>query len=183
MKCGLWLVSIAVLGLGCASQKAAVAADERPVNVGRKYIDPDLGFELVRPEGNWQLDANNDTTSEGVAVPVVLRNKDTGAQVVLQIAPAVATPTQFAERLTTGLRDHPGFTATDPMPVPLSDSAVGFDFEMGEKVQGKVAVVEGGSGRVFMMMATWPKAIPGAVAAVDEIFTSVKPVPRSGSGG
>ena len=188
LGCG---VAVMFGSFGCAGHQG-VAARQAPPRVdaqeasnghpflGRKYLDPVLGFEIARPEGNWQLDANDEKTTEGVAVPVVLRHKETGAQVVIQIAPAVATPTQFAERLTSGLRSHPGFTSTDPEPLPLADGAVGFRFAMGQRVQGKVAVEEGGSGQVFMMMATWPSNAPAAVpSSIDEIFGSVHAVPKS----
>lgn len=146
----------------------------------RKYVDPELGFEIARPEGSWQLDASDESSSEGLRIPVVLRHRDSGAQVVLQVAPAIATPAQFAERLTHGLRNHPGFVASDPEPIPLNDSSVGFDFSMGDQIVGKVAVVDGGDGQVFVMMATWPamvsKHVPEGVAT---IFASVKAIPRS----
>jgi hypothetical protein len=101
--------------------------------------------------------------------------------VVLQVAPAVATPVQYAERLNQGLRDQPGFVASDPQPIPLSDSAVGFDFQVGEGVRGRVAVTEGSPGRVFMMLATWPAGAPEDVAqSVEELFSAVRPFPEHG---
>jgi hypothetical protein len=141
-------------------------------------VDPELGFEIVRPDGSWQMDVNDDLTPEGVATPVVLRHKDSGAQVVLQVAPAIATPTQYAERLTNGLKAHSGFTTTDPEPLPLSESAVGFRFSMGDKVIGRVAVREGTQGHVLMMLATWPANSPDVSRSVDQIFGSVQPVPH-----
>lgn len=189
---------ILVLGMfGCATQHAASAPGKAqrgevhgasaPVEQAsftkpaeRRYVDPQLGFEIIRPMGNWQLDANDEITPEGLAIPVVLRQRETGAQVVIQVAPAVASPAQFAERLTAGLRSHPGFTSTDPEPIPLAEGAVGFAFALGNKVSGKVAVVEGKSGQVFMMMATWPADAPTAVAmGVDEVFNSLRPIPRT----
>jgi hypothetical protein len=68
----------------------------------------------------------------------------------------VASPTQSAERLNTGLRQQPGFVATDPEPIPLSEDAVGFDFTLADKVKGRVAVLAGKTGQVFLIMATWP---------------------------
>lgn len=190
-----------VLGIsGCATQHAASAppstaqrgealaqGPRAPIERAsftkppeRRYVDPQLGFEIIRPAGNWQLDANDEITPEGLAIPVVLRQRETGAQVVIQVAPAVASPAQFAERLTAGLRSHPGFTSTDPEPIPLAEGAVGFAFALGNKISGKVAVVEGKSGQVFMMMATWPADAPSAVAmGVDEVFNSLRPLPRT----
>ncbi|MHB8875053.1 MAG: hypothetical protein ACYC8T_15315 [Myxococcaceae bacterium] len=145
----------------------------------RRYVDPVFGFELVRPVGNWRMEINDERSPEGVAVPVVLHDADSGAQVVLQVAPAVATPSEFAFRLAAGLRRHPGFIAADPEPLPLSENAVGFGFTLGDAVRGRVAVIEGGPGHIFMLMATWPTAAPSAISAVDEIFRSVRPVPRT----
>lgn len=146
----------------------------------RRYVDEDLGFEIVRPTAEWQLDETEEqNTPEGMAIPVVLKHRKSGAQVVLQVAPAVATPTQFAERLSQGLREQPGFVASDPEPLPLSDSAVGFDFRVGDGVRGRVAVTEGSPGRVFMMLATWPAEAPDDVSrSVEAIFGAVRPLPE-----
>lgn len=171
MVAGLW---------ACAHQPAShQGSDSSHAGLGRKYVDSDLGFEVERPEGNWQLDANGEAPSrDGVTIPVILRHRDTGAQVVIQIAPAIATPTQFAERLNLGLRNYPGFSASDPEPLPISDDAVGFRFSMGDSVLGRVAVREGGKGKMFMMLATWPAdASEGVASGVEQIFGSLRPVP------
>ena len=176
------IVAVAVLGAissGCANKSAAVKADAPVAAVaeakGRRYVDPDLGFEIVRPQGGWALDANDELSLEGVSIPVVMRHKDTGAQVVVQVAPKTFTTIQFAERLNEGLKSQPGFSATDPEPLKYSDSAVGFSFGMGEKVSGRVAVMEGKSGRVYLMLATWPKDAPDTVAAnIEQIFGSLR---------
>lgn len=160
-------------GSGMASDESAVASTTR------RYVDEDLGFEIIRPTAEWQLDETNERTPEGLAIPVILRHRVTGAQVVLQVAPGVATPVQFAERLTQGLRQQPGFTTTDPQPIALSDNAVGFDFQVGEGVRGKVAVREGNSGRVLMMLATWPtEATAGITQSVDALMAGVRPLPE-----
>ena len=148
----------------------------------RRYVDEDLGFEIVRPTAEWQLDETEERNSpEGLTIPVVLKHRTSGAQVVLQVAPAVATPIQFAERLNKGLREQPGFIASDPQPIPLSDSAVGFDFSVGEGVKGRVAVTEGSPGRVFMMLATWPAGSPEDVSqSVETLFGAVHALPDHG---
>jgi len=199
MRKGGWWVVAAAMAAGCAGQKqqlkaapavakaevaqAAVATAVAPGS--RRYVDTELGFEISRPDGNWQLDANDQMSSEGLVIPLVMRHSETGAQVVLQVAPAVATPSQFAERLTAGLRGQPGFITTDPEPLPLTESSVGFDFAVADKVQGRVAVLEGGPGQVFLVMATWPSDAPKEVTgSVDRIFSSLKAVPRAaGIGG
>jgi hypothetical protein len=157
---------------------SGLAQAERTAATYRKYVDPELGFEVARPGSDWQLDANGATSSEGIIVPVVLRHKDSGAQVVIQVAPAIATPTQFAERLVTGLRSYEGFAATDPEPLPLSDDAVGFRFSIEQKVFGRIAVRPGGSDNVLMVVATWPAdASAGVTSEVEQILVSVRPVP------
>lgn len=148
----------------------------------RRYVDEDLGFEIIRPTAEWQLDeTENQDAPDGMAIPVVLRHRTSGAQVVLQVAPAVATPVQFAERLNEGLREQPGFVASDPQPLLLSDSAVGFDFQVEGGVRGRVAVREGSPGRVFMMLATWPEGAPEDVSrSVEALFGAVRPFPERG---
>jgi len=141
-------------------------------------VDPELGFELTEPGGDWMLDQTDERTPEGLAIPVVLRHRTSGAQVVLQVAPAVATPAQFAERLTMGLRSQPGFVTTEPEPLPLSDNAVGFHFSVGDNVRGRVVVRDGSAGHVFMMLATWPATAPDEVPqTVNALFESVRPLP------
>jgi len=151
----------------------------------RRYVDEDLGFEIVRATTEWQLTEKEEQGSpEGLAIPVVLRHRLSHAEVVLQVAPAVASPVQFAERLNAGLREQPGFVATDLEPLPLSDSAVGFHFEVaqnGKSMRGRVAVTEGSPGHVFMMLATWPVDAPAGVAqSVDALFGAVRPLPERG---
>lgn len=179
-----WVVAVAmgVAVVGCANRSGAVKADAptKPAAVaeaqkGRRYVDSDLGFEIVRPQGGWALDANDELSLEGVSIPVVMRHGPTGAQVVVQVAPSSVTPFQFAERLNEGLKAQPGFTASDPEPLKYSDSAVGFNFGMGQKVAGRVAVMEGKTGRVYMMLATWPKDAPESVAGnIEQIFGSLR---------
>lgn len=196
------LLAAASLGMGCATTHGATAkASNKASHKGsnalsrtsvaaaagtggsgmdenRRYVDPLLGFEIMRPAGNWSLDANDDLSPEGLAVPVIMRQKETGAQVVLQIAPAVATPTQFAERLTAGLRERQGFVISDPEPIGVAEGAVGFNFAMGDQVAGKVAVMNGKRGEVFMVMATWPSGSPAFIPdTVDRIIGSLKPLP------
>ncbi|MBZ4422401.1 hypothetical protein [Myxococcus sp. RHSTA-1-4] len=151
-------------------------------STARRYVDEDLGFEIVRPTADWELDETNERTPEGLSIPVILRHNTSGAQVVLQVAPAVASPTQFAERLTEGLRQQPGFTTTDPAPIPLSEDAVGFDFQVGDTVLGRVAVREGRPGRVLMMLATWPaQASSDVTRSVDALIEGVRPLPGPGA--
>jgi hypothetical protein len=176
----------------CGASRPAVRAEaERGEGVGgsgqagasttRRYVDEDLGFEIIRPTADWELDETNERTPEGLFIPVILRHGTSGAQVVLQVAPAVASPTQFAERLTEGLRQQPGFTTTDPAPIALSEDAVGFDFQVGDAVLGRVAVREGRPGRVLMMLATWPAQAPADVTrSVDALLEGVRPLPGPG---
>ncbi|MBX5481909.1 MAG: hypothetical protein IRZ16_08745 [Myxococcaceae bacterium] len=182
------VLAAVVATAGCATRKAAVKESPKAASVEQgtggsaptgtaRWIDEALGFQVTRPNDKWQVDVTGDFTPEGIATPVVMRNQETGAQVVIQVAPAVASPVQFAERLTEGMRSHPGFQTTDPEPVAFSDSAVGFRFAMGDKVNGRVAVLEGTRGRVLMMLATWPSGAPEeTLTGVEEVFRGVQPL-------
>lgn len=183
-----------VLGAaGCSSSRQAVKADAaQPTGTGGSgrvealttavsgpYVDEELGFEIIRPSDEWELNVSTERTPEGLAVPVVLRHAPSRAQVVLQVAPAVATPTQFAERLAEGLRQQPGFIITDPVPLSLSDTAVGFSFKVRDDVHGRVAVRDGQEGRVLMMLATWPaQAVAGDLLKVDALIEGIRPLPN-----
>ncbi len=185
---GMAVVAAVVALAGCAGDKAVRKGEPRDPQVdaqgnlvapggGARYVDADLGFEVTRPAGGWTMDVTNDLTPDGIATPVVMRNEETGAQVVIQVAPAVASPVQLAERLTEGMRSQPGFTTSDPEPLELSEGAVGFRFAMGDRVLGRVAVREGAEGRVLMLLATWPTGAPEAApAGVDQVFQSILPV-------
>lgn len=169
-------------GSGAAAQRGVGGSGDAGHSTTRRYVDEDLGFEIIRPTADWQLDETNERTPEGLSIPVILRHNTSGAQVVLQVAPAVATPTQFAERLTEGLRQQPGFTTTDPVPIPLSENAVGFNFTVGDAVLGRVAVREGRPGRVLMMLATWPaQATAEVTQSVDALIEGVRPLPATGA--
>jgi hypothetical protein len=162
-------------GSGVSARQQSMGSEEL---TSRRYVDEAMGFELIRPGGDWQLDQTDEQTPEGLAIPVVLRDPSSGAQVVLQVAPAVATPAQFAERLTMGLRSQPGFVTSEPEPLPMSDSAVGFHFAVGDNVRGRVVVRDGSAGHVFMMLATWPATAPDDVPqTVNALFESVRPLP------
>ncbi|KFA92093.1 hypothetical protein [Archangium violaceum] len=162
-------------GSGVSAQHQSMDAEDL---ASRRYVDQTMGFELIQPGGTWQLDQTDEQTPEGLAIPVVLRDSSSGAQVVLQVAPAVASPAQFAERLTMGLRSQPGFVTSEPEPLPMSDSAVGFHFSVGDNVRGRVVVRDGGADRVFMMLATWPATAPDDVPqVVNALFESVRPLP------
>jgi hypothetical protein len=175
--------------VGCAQGSKAtkvstVEPPKPPVDTSARYVDTALGFEVVRPTDRWAIDVSGEAAEQGIATPVVLRNLDTGAQVVIQVAPAMDSPVTLAERLTDGMRAQPGFVTSDPEPVPLSDDAVGFHFSMGDKVLGRVAVRRGAPGRVLMILATWPKDAPEATGpAVDAVFRGVTPLAPDGDKG
>lgn len=140
---------------------------------GQRWVDPKLDFEISRPAGDW-LFAPGQPLAEGIAVPVIVAHPQSGAQVVVQIAPAVATPTEFAMRLTNGLRTRPGFNPGSPSPLEGTDDGVGFPFTMGDSVTGRVAILSG-KGRVFVLLATWPTASPSTIVqGVDQIVHSLR---------
>lgn len=179
-----WVFAVLV-ATGCATARGTGGSGPpsagAPVRTsGSVYLDSTLGFQIGRPSDSWQLDATGEVTPDGLSIPVVLRHPESGAQVVLQVVPAVATPTEMAERLTDGLREYPGFSATDPEPLRMREGAVGFAFQMGDQVRGRVAVCEGGRGQMFMMLAAWPRGAEARVAAaVEQIFSSLRPIPRT----
>lgn len=172
--------------VGCASQKAQQRGVGGSGTEGQqlaeapfvaRYVDEQLGFEISRPSAAWQLDAVDELTPEGLAIPIILRDRESGAQIVVQVAPAIATPTQFADRISSGLREHAEIEATDPEPLEFAEGAVGFYFSVGEKVLGRVAVRDGAPGKVLMVLATWPTgSSEETTGAVDEIVSSLKPV-------
>jgi hypothetical protein len=140
---------------------------------GQRYVDPHLDFEISRPGGDWLFTPGQPLT-EGISVPVIVANPESGAQVVVQIAPAVATPGELAMRLERGLRTRPGFVPGAPAPLEGTDDGVGFGFTMGDAVRGRVAILSG-SGRVFVLLATWPMTSPPEiVAGVDRIVRSLR---------
>jgi hypothetical protein len=184
---GRILAAVAVVfSLGACSHAGAPVAQTRPTPVpgletaaNWTYRDVALGFAIERPRGDgWRFSpGEGPAASASVEVPVIVAHRATGAQVVVQVAPAVATPTAFAKRLTDGLRARPGFTTTDVEPITLADGAVGFAFTMGDQVAGRVAVVGGGAGagKVYVLLATWPQdAPPMVISGVDEIVKSLR---------
>ena len=182
-------VLAAVLFTGCAGSRAKpVTQGARPPqgatarapvpNPAREltFVDAEHGFQIDKPDVQWRFRPSEDLSTESIAVPLVVTNTEKNAQVVVQIAPAVATPSQFAERLTLGLKSRAGFTTSDVEPLPVADGAVGFDFAVADQVNGRVAILEGEKGRVYVLLATWPKdAAVGVEKDVDRIMGSIKP--------
>jgi ABC-type amino acid transport substrate-binding protein len=186
-------VVVGVALAGCASTKAntsqepsavqaeplAPAEAEAPASSQEdpsRYVDAERRFEIHRPDGSWNFRDGRELSTESIEVPVVVANAAQGAQVVVQVAPAVATTTQFAERLTLGLRTRAGFATTEIEPIPLADGAVGFDFDVADQVHGRVAILEGGGGQVYVLLATWPQGAPATLERdIDHILNSMKP--------
>lgn len=184
---GWWVMGLGLVSSGCAGTRNVAISDEPadpPPGAVRviegelpeRYVDSQLGFELVRPTSSWRISITNDPGEDGLVVPVTLQH-GSGATVVLQIAPAIATPLEYAERLTTGMRSELGAITGGLEPLGLSEDAVGFSFRIETGVTGRVAVREGGAGTVFMLLATWPSTASREVTeGVDAIFASVRPV-------
>lgn len=175
-----WAALGVVCAVGCAStQEAGPQPPETKQVVSRtksdRYVDAVNGFSIERPGERWTFKTSEHLSTDHVAVPLVITDNATNAQVVVQIAPAVATPSQFAERLTMGLQSRAGFVTTDIQPIPLADGAVGFDFKAGAEVVGKVAILEGAEGRVYVLLATWPTDADAAIPReIDQILGSMK---------
>ncbi len=140
---------------------------------GRRYVDPRYGFEITRPGGEW-LFAPGQPVVEGISVPVIVAHPGSGAQVVVQVAPAIATPARLARRLTDGLRARPGFVTGAPAPLPGTEDGVGFRFTLGDAVAGRVAILPGRD-HVYVLLATWPRLCPVAVVqGIDGIVRSMR---------
>ena len=142
---------------------------------GATFVDRENGFTIGRPGKAWKFRPGESLNTDNIVVPLVVTDEGSGAQVVVQVAPAVASPAQFAERLTSGLQSREGFSTGEVQPIPLSDGAVGFDFLVGDQVHGRVAIVEGSAGRVYVLLATWPRGSPvGVETEVDFILGSMR---------
>ncbi|HTP29497.1 MAG TPA: hypothetical protein VMK12_28005, partial [Anaeromyxobacteraceae bacterium] len=156
---------------GAPARDPKTAAKDR----GNRFVDRENGFSIARPRDSWSFRAGEDLNTENIVVPVIVSDSTSGAQVVVQVAPAVASPSQFAQRLTSGLQSRVGFSTGEVQSIPLAEGAVGFDFQVGQQVRGRVAIVEGSDGRVYVLLATWPRGAPASVEQdVDRILGSIK---------
>ncbi len=139
-----------------------------------QYVDISHGFSIQSPNSSWKFQLKKKLSTKTIEVPVIVANVNQGAQVVVQIAPAVATPFQFAEKLTSGLKHRPGFTTSTVSPQQVAAGAVGFDFSAGEQVLGRVTILEG-QGKVFVLLATWPRSAPLHVKSdIEQIIGSIR---------
>lgn len=159
-------------------QKSAPAAEVAPTLAatgGLRHVDQVNGFEIERPSEAWTLHSGEELSTEVILVPVVLLEEAQGAQVIVQIAPAIATPPEFAERLIEGLSSRGEFTTGEVHPIDMADGAVGFDFSAAEQVLGRVAILDGSDGKVFVLLATWPVGAPQSLdQEIDAILGSMK---------
>ncbi len=168
--------------LACAHQPAparpepaAVQAPAEPLT----FVSIEHGFSLSRPAGgDWQFLSDPSLNTDTLVVPVIAVSRATGAQVVVQIAPAVARPAAFAERLSTSLRVRAGFDVGETFPDPTADGAVGFKFDVGDQVSGRVVVMDGAPGEVIVLLGTRPKNAPPEVGgALDGVIASIRLLP------
>lgn len=140
-----------------------------------KHVDAVNGFEIARPSESWTLHSGEELSTEVILVPVVLLEEAQGAQVIVQIAPAIATPPEFAARLIEGLATRGEFSTGEIHPIDVADGAVGFDFSAAEQVLGRVAILDGSDGKVFVLLATWPIGAPESLdREIDTILGSMK---------
>jgi hypothetical protein len=146
-------------------------------NGSETFVDREEGFQIERPGASWDFKPGRALSTESITVPLVISSEEDSAQVIVQIAPAVATPNQFAQRLSVGLRARAGFSISEVVPIPLADGAVGFDFRVQDQVHGRVAILEGTPGRIFVLLATWPQDAPASVENdIDHILSSMRTV-------
>ncbi len=158
-------------GLENSAQAIATAANSEAL----RHVDAVNGFEIARPSDAWTIHSGEALSTEVILVPVVLLEEAQGAQVIVQIAPAIAQPAEFAERLIAGLTARGEFTTGEVHPVDIARDAVGFDFSAAEQVLGRVAILEGSQGKVFVLLATWPMNAPESLGQeIDAILGSVK---------
>lgn len=180
---GRWgpLLGLALAASGCASTKDAgpEAGGEAVRPTSHRFVDGGLGFAIERPDGEaWQF-TQGGTAPEGIVVPVVVLHEDSGAQVVVQVAPGIASSEEFAGRLAMGLQSKPGFAIGDL--AEGADGSAGFEFALSDLVQGRVRVHDGTGGQVFVLLGTWPANAPAVVVRdVDAIMASLKPLVVTG---
>lgn len=162
-----------VLFMGCAGIERAPA----PLGggEGHRFVDRDHGFEILRPGGEEWAFTSGRGAPEGILIPVTVVHQDTGAQVVVQIAPNVAPAWEFAERLAAGLNQRHGFRTTEPLRAGWS--AAEFTFTVEDEVFGRVGV-RSEEDRTFVLLGTWPASAPGHVVHdVAAIMASLRSVP------
>lgn len=165
-----------LLLLGCAGVEKAPGEAGRSLPAGpdHRFVDLQHGFEIERPAGDaWHFSEGRDAP-EGITIPVAVVHAESGAQVVVQIAPSVATAWEFAERLSEGLSQRQGFQTTAPQ--SLQGGAVEFAFVVDDQVMGRVGV-RSEEERTFVLLGTWPKDAPRQVVEeIDAIMGSLRPV-------
>lgn len=180
---GRWGAMLGLVGAAaaCASGKAGsagVSADARRAT-SHRFVDADTGFAIDRPDGEaWQF-ISGGVAPEGLVVPVIIVHEGSGAQVVVQVAPGIASSEEFAERLAMGLQSKPGFEIEEPR--AMSDGGTAFEFTLSNLVEGRVRVHEGSGDRIIVLLGTWPRDAPAEVVAdVERIMASMTPFAGEG---
>lgn len=138
----------------------------------RTYTDPDYGFQVERPDG-WGF-APRVAAPDGGSIPLVIAQPDKGAQVIVQVAPRVASAQEISGDLRNKLDEHPGIQAGKSEAVKSGqDPAYGFGFTAEGARAGRVAVVEGGD-RLFVIIGSWPQGADEKLKGeVNGIFDSL----------
>lgn len=157
--------------VGCAGAQPRPDDSSVPSN---RYVSFDFGFEIERPDGAGWTFSDAKQAPEGIAIPVTVVHEATGSQVVVQVAPDVAPIREFALRLAQGLGENHGFATTEPR--RLADNRMEFRFSVEDRVYGRVGLRHE-TGKIFVLLGTWPKdAPPKVVAEVEAIMESLRPV-------
>lgn len=163
--------------LEVARGKDAAPAPPKESVEARTYKDEELGFEVERPDG-WGF-APRVAAPDGGAIPLVIAQPEKGAQVIVQVAPKVASAEQISGDLRIKLDEHPGIEAGESGPVKAREKAYGFGFTAEGERAGRVAVLEGAD-RLFVVIGSWPRAADAALKKdVDHIFGSLHGTPAT----
>ena len=144
----------------------------------RLWQDRDGAFAISRPEGDrWAFRAGI-KGPDGEVVPLIAVSSESGAQVVVQSADAVANLKILAGFLAQNLSREQRVHVEEPnRVVARGGEAYGFSFTVADEVRGRVAVVRAGD-RVALLIASWPLGAPPEVADdVDEMIGSLGPIP------
>ena len=111
---------------------------------------------------------------DGGSIPLVISQAAKKAQVIVQVAPRVATAQEISTDLRDKLDEHPDIEAGKSQSLQKgAEESYGFGFTAEGERAGRVAVVEGGD-RLFVVIGSWPANADDALKKeVNGIFDSL----------